>query len=54
MTTGAEAGAWLWAELKEKAIPSRARAKILMANLTRIMTLTALVKSLDGIEHIGG
>jgi hypothetical protein len=38
------AGAWCWlgAALKEKPMPSMARAKRLMANRIKIMALTAL------------
>ena len=43
MTVGAEAGCWLWAALNEKAIPSSERAKRLIANRIKIMTLPALV-----------
>ncbi len=54
MTTGAEAGCWLWAEFNEMAMPSNAKAKMPIANRTKIMTLTARLKSLDGIQHVGG
>ena len=40
----ADADCWLWAALKEKAMPSSARAKMLIANRTRIMTLSTFSK----------
>jgi hypothetical protein len=43
VTTGADAGCWLWAEFREMAMPSSAKAKILIANRTKIMTLAAKV-----------
>jgi hypothetical protein len=42
VTVGAVAAGWLWAALSEKAMPSRDKAKRLIANLTKIMTLTSL------------
>jgi hypothetical protein len=44
VTAAGKAGCWLWAELKEKAMPSSAKAKILIANRTKIMTLTAVLE----------
>jgi hypothetical protein len=41
----ADADCWLWAALKEKAMPSSARAKMLIAKWTRIMTLNTLSKT---------
>ncbi len=43
MAAGAEwCSCWLWAALMEKAMPSMAKPKMLMANRIKIMTLTAL------------
>ena len=46
------AGVWCWlgAALKEKPMPSMAKAKRLMANRIKIMTLTALSVSLLGVS----
>lgn len=42
MTAGVAVGCWLWAALNEKAMPSSERAKRLIANRIKIMTLPAL------------
>jgi hypothetical protein len=45
---------WLLAALKEKAMPRRAKAKMLMANRIKIMTLTTLSECCSVLSSAGG